>query len=177
LVQNGAVNNPDSILRGQNLTLHVAVQDKLSFLKVYYDPGHDRVYPFLTAIVDVDKGKVTGIAWDDGCVFCGADQCVENMYNFDGQLASEIGVKAPNAGCHFKEEYCNKVQADQKVDENSSQSPLCDIFIYVVWTGTDSSGKAFQSSSKRFSAFPPGRIQDRLLNSLPKFPDLPDWFN
>lgn len=151
-----------------NLTIHAAAQDQLSFLRVYFDPiGSDdasRVFPFLTAVVDVKDGIVSGIAWDDACVFCNKARCLENMYNFDGQLASELNIKSPSKGCYYTEEECNKIHAEGGTD--------CDITLYVVWTGTDVDGKSFQSSGNRFSAFPPARLQDRLLNQLPSFPDI-----
>jgi hypothetical protein len=115
--------------------------------------------------LDVKKGIVQGIAWDDACVFCTKNRCLENMYNFDGQVAnSESGIRSPNKGCYFTEEECNKIAANGGVD--------CDVTIYVVWTGTDAKGRSFQSSGKRFSAFPPGRLKDRLLNQLPDFSSL-----
>lgn len=159
LVQNGT-----QVLGATNLTVHTAAQNMLSFLRVYYDPVEFRIYPFLTAVVDVEGGVVQGLAWDDACVFCSKSRCLENMYNFDGKLASELGVSSPSKGCYFTEEECNKIQAEGGTD--------CDITLYAVWTGTDADGKSFQSSGNRFSAFPPGRLQDRLLNQLPDFPSI-----
>lgn len=158
------VNDPVVFNRGQNLTIHTAAQDKLSFLRVYYDPAEYRIFPFLTAVVDVENGIVLGVAWDDACVFCSKSRCMENMYNFDGVSASELGVKSPSKGCYFTQEECNKIHAEGGTD--------CDVTLYVVWTGSDKDGKSFQSSGKRFSAFPPGKLQDRLLNQLPSFSDL-----
>ena len=53
-----------------NITIHAAAQDMLSFLRVYFDPKESRVFPFLTAVIDVSSGIVQGIAWDNACVFC-----------------------------------------------------------------------------------------------------------
>ena len=89
---------------------------------------------------------------------------MENMYNFDGVLASELGISSPSKGCYYSEEECNKIHKENKTD--------CDVTLYVVWTGTDKDGRSFQSSGKRFSAFPPARLQDALLNQLPSFSDL-----
>jgi len=157
----------DDVLQG-NITIHTAAQTQLSFLRVYYDPANFRIYPFLTAVIDVEKGIVQGVAWDDACVFCGKSRCLENMYNFDGKLASELNINSPSKGCYFTEEECNKIHADGGTD--------CDITLYAVWTGTDIDGNAFQSSGNRFSAFPPGRLQDRLFNQLPDFPSFNDLF-
>ena len=153
----------DSVLNG-NITVFAASQQMLSFLRVYYDPKEFRIYPFLTAIIDVKQGVVQGIAWDNACVFCSPGRCLENMYNFDGQMASELDVNAPSKGCYFNEEECNEILKTGGTD--------CDITLFAVWTGTDKKRKTFQSSSKRFSAFPPAGIQDALMNSLPSFSDL-----
>jgi hypothetical protein len=152
-----------SILKG-NITVFAASQQMLSFLRVYYDPKEYRIYPFLTAIIDVKNGVVQGIAWDNACVFCSPGRCLENMYNFDGQMASELDVNAPSKGCYFTEEECNEIVKTGGTD--------CDVILFAVWTGTDKNGKTFQSSSKRFSAFPPAGIQDALMSSLPSFSDL-----
>ena len=50
-----------------------------------------------------------------------------------------------------------------------------DILVYVVWTGDDKNGKAFQSSNFRYSAFPEQNIKDRITDSLPDFPDVPGF--
>lgn len=135
----------------------------LSFLRVYFDPKETRVFPFLTAVIDVSSGIVQGIAWDNACVFCNKQRCLENMYNFDGVSASALGVSAPSKGCYFTEQECNKIH------ENGGTQ--CDVTLYVVWTGTDQDGRTFQSSGKRFSAFPPARLQDSLMNQLPSLSD------
>ena len=44
--------------------------------------------------------------------------------------------------------------------------------LYVVWTGDDKNGKAFQSSAFRFSAFPEQELENRISDSLPDLPDL-----
>lgn len=155
----------------------------MSFLRIYYDPVKGRVFPFLTAIIDVDGGIVKGIAWDNACVFCSKDRCLENTYDFDGNLQSEEVLQGQSKGCYLDETECNALQlaksdtCDKKgecKEEGCTCDSDCDIRIYVVWTGTDVDGNVFQSSSSRFSAFPAQRIQDRILNSLP---DLPDWPN
>jgi len=156
------VNNqggPGPLLPGTNITVHVSSQKSLSFLRIYHDVKQFRVYPFLTAIIDVDGGVVQGIAWDNACVFCPPDRCAENMFNFEGVPSTELeGVRDPSKGCYFTQEQCNKIIADGGNE--------CDVTLYVVWTGTDASGSQFQSSAKRFSAFPAKRLQDRLLGQF-----------
>jgi len=151
----------------------------LSFLRVYYDPEGSRIYPFLTAIIDVDRGSVQGIAWDNACVFCSPDRCMENTYNFDGDLAE--GLEGQSKGCYLEKKECDAFQAaksdtcntnNQCTGKNCTCDNECDVRVYVVWTGTDVDGNVFQSSSSRFSAFPAQRIQDRIQQLLPEIPDI-----
>eukprot|EP00542_Grammatophora_oceanica_P019166 CAMPEP_0194027284 /NCGR_PEP_ID=MMETSP0009_2-20130614/1457_1 /TAXON_ID=210454 /ORGANISM="Grammatophora oceanica, Strain CCMP 410" /LENGTH=272 /DNA_ID=CAMNT_0038666297 /DNA_START=45 /DNA_END=863 /DNA_ORIENTATION=+ len=161
------VERDDSPIPG-NLTVHVASQDFLSFVRIYYDPDAGRIFPYLTAIIDVQKGVVQGIAWDDACVFCNKGRCVDNMYDFNGNSAASLGVNQPSTGCFLTNEECGEIASEGTGRE-------CDLQLYVVWTGSDKDGKAFQSSPNRFSAFPPGRLQDRILNNLPDLPNFSDF--
>ena len=63
--------DPDSIFADKNITLSVSSQNGLSYLRTYYNATTKKVFPFLTAIITVDEGTITGITWDDACVFCG----------------------------------------------------------------------------------------------------------
>ena len=131
----------------------------------------------------MDGGIVQGIAWDNACVFCSPDECLENTYNFDGDLA--VGLEGQSKGCFLSKKECDAFQ-DKKSDTCTQSGKCtekdctceneCDIRVYVVWTGTDVDGNVFQSSSSRFSAFPAQRIQDRIQQLLPDIPgiDLPD---
>jgi hypothetical protein len=160
------VGDPDTTtspfnLASKNITLGVASQDQLSFLRRYYDFDSGLVYPYLTAIIDVKDGEVIGITWDDACVFCGSDKCEENTLDFNGVEATQKSSGQPTKGCYITQEDCNTVVAeDSRTD--------CDLLIYVVWTGTDSDGKTFQSAANRFSNFPSQELQTRLQDNLPK---------
>lgn len=157
----------------------------LSFLRVYYDPIDGRIFPFLTAIVDVEGGIVKGIAWDNACVFCSPDKCLENTYNFDGVLQSQESLAGQSMGCYIPKQECDNAQVQKKKTctssgkcrEGESECKCendCDVRVYVVWTGSDVDGKPFQSSSSRFSAFPAQRLQDRVLSLLPPIPEFPN---
>lgn len=161
LVNSGAVPQ----LQESTLTVHSASQDQLSWLRVYWDQETNRIFPFLTAIIDVKNGVVQGIAWDDACVFCGKSRCLENTFDFDGNSADERKSGAPSKGCYYTKKECDTIEEGSDVQ--------CDILLYVVWTGTDSNGDALLSSANRFSAFPPGRLQDRISQQLPDLPDNP----
>jgi hypothetical protein len=144
----------------KNITAGVASQDQLSFLRRYYDYDNGRIYPYLTAIIDVKGGEVIGITWDDACVFCGSDKCEENTVDFNGVEATQKSSGQPTKGCYITEEDCNVADAKNVTS--------CDLLVYVVWTGTDSDGKTFQSAANRFSNFPASELQTRQADNLPK---------
>lgn len=131
----------------------------LSYLRSYFEQETTYVYPHLTAIITVDEGEVRGITWDDACVFCGTGECKENTYDYNGNLQSHSSAGQPTKGCWELQDGCNELE--------SKGDNKCDLTIYVVWTGTDANGVAFQSSAFRFSQFPVQDIQQRLSHILP----------
>ena len=147
--------------RNRNITVGVATQQQISFLRQYYqitNSGEGLVYPHLTAIVDVDNGNVRGVTWDDACVFCGGNECQNVVYNYDGILQTQGTAGQPVGGCPQTEAECLE-------DPNS-----CDLLLYVVWSGTDSDGNSFQSAASRFSMFPAQDIKDRFTRNIPNIP-------
>lgn len=140
----------------------------LSFLRVYYDKEMGRVFPFLTIVVDARDGIVQGLAWDDACVFCNQKRCLDNMYNFNGNKSSDLGVKQPSKGCYLTVEECNVITDAGGKD--------CDITLYVVWTGTDVENRVFSSSPNRFSAFPSSNLKESIVNAFPKLPSIGNPF-
>lgn len=136
-------------------------KNRLSYQRVFYTPDTGSLFPYLTAIIDVKKGIVQGITWDDACLFCGNDKCVEDTYDFNGNLGTQKEYKQPTKGCYVDQTKCE--------DALKNKKPLCDITVYVVWTGDDANGKAFHSSAFRFSAFPAQELQNRLQLNLPHF--------
>lgn len=172
-----------------NKLSHPSFHSSLSFLRVYYDPIDGRIFPFLTAIIDVEGGIVKGIAWDNACVFCAPNLCLENTYNFDGVLQSQESLAGQSKGCYLAKQECDNIQVQKEKQCTSAGTCRegqtecncennCDVRVYVVWTGSDVDGKPFQSSSSRFSAFPAQRLQDRVQSLLPplpniSFPDIP----
>ena len=132
-------------------------QAALSFQRRYFDATTNFIFPYLTIIVDVVDGVVRGIAWDDACVFCEESKCIPNTYNFDGTAATKETASQPTNGCYFPKDVCDAFHA--------TQNYVCDLKLYVVWTGTDVNGNVLMSSDSRFSAFPPNRIQEKVLGS------------
>jgi hypothetical protein len=135
----------------------------LSFQRRYYD-GFEKVYPHLTAILDVKDGIILGISWDDSCLFCGKSECEENTYDFNGVMGNEDQFNQPTKGCWIPKELCEQYLLEGRTD--------CDLILYVVWTGTDSDGAVLQSSAYRFSAFPAQELTDRFSQNVPEFPEL-----
>jgi hypothetical protein len=160
--------NTGSIFAGKNITVGAASQSALSFLRLYYDVGQQRVYPYLTAIIAVKNGLVTGITWDNACVFCGgfADECEDNTYSFTGALQTQESSGQETKSCYESVADCTKAM---KNATNVEGQRLCDITLYVAWSGTDVDGKALQSQSYRFSEFPAGKLTDRLTQIIPDF--------
>ena len=110
--------------------------------------------------MDVKRGVVQGITWDNACVFCGGTECVENTYNFNGEPQNQSSAEQPTRSCFISTEDCNALLS------TNSSSTVCDITIYTVWTGTDRNGIALQSQAYRFSAFPPQELSDRITQLL-----------
>jgi hypothetical protein len=87
-------------------------------------------------------------------------ECQSNTYNFDGSVATAEQAKQPLDGCYLTREECRGFAA--------SGSTLCDLKLYVVWTGTDADGNALLSSDSRFSMFPPNRIEESVTGAYEK---------
>lgn len=163
--------NTGSIFQNKNITVGAASQTALSFLRLYYNVDLQVVYPYLTAIMDVRDGVVRGITWDNACVFCGGfgDECEENTYSFTGALQTQETSGQETKACYEPVSKC--AEAMQSDDEDAKR--LCDITLYVAWSGTDVDGKALQSQSYRFSEFPVQSLTDRLTQIVPDL-GLPD---
>lgn len=149
------------------MTVGVGVHTALSYLRVWYQGPDDfpdvenrKVYPHLTAIIDVKDGNVRGITWDDACVFCSRFACDEITYDFNGARQNKDSAEQLTGGCGNEIRECEEKHAAGGTD--------CDIVLYVVWTGTDADGKALLSSASRFSAFPAQEIKDRFSQNLPQ---------
>lgn len=130
-----------------DISVMTASGQGISFLRKLYDGEQSYVFPYLTAIIDVKDGVVDGILWDDACVFCAKQKCLENTYNFDG---TEAIIDEPSKGCYITKERCDELHESGGND--------CDLTVYFVWTGTDEDGKPMTSSNKRFSLFNPRHV-------------------
>lgn len=164
-------NNKDSstVFARKNITVMASSSTSVSFLKLYYDSAK-KIFPFLTAIINVQRGTITGITWDNACVFCGgfAQTCEENTYSFNGVQQTQATAEQSTKSCYFTKEQCEEML---KTEPNATG---CDITLYTVWSGTDYNNNAFQSQQYRFSAFPPQQITDRVTQLLNPFELTPD---
>jgi len=146
-----------------DLTVFSSSQTKVSPLRKYYDSQNKHIYPHLTAIIDVKDGKVTGIAWDEACMFCSDSQCKENTFDFITG-ANKTDILGPTTGCFLTEDDCDKI-----VQEGGTE---CDLTLYTVWTGTDEKKNVLASSKFRFSAFTGKQVKDQFRDQLDKFKDI-----
>lgn len=141
-----------------NITVFSASGKGISFLRHWYEKdvnntADGKVFPHLTAIIDVKNGDVKGITWDNACIFCKSSLCIENTYDFNGNSAVVEGRGAETRGCYLTYQQCEVIHAGGGNE--------CDLTIFVVWTGSDADGNVMSSSNSRFSAFEPRQIQDR----------------
>jgi hypothetical protein len=111
-----------------------------------------RVFPVYTLIINARMGVVNSVTWDDGCYFCtddltiaessdpSAGKCVHTVVSND-TVVDRTSRKTPEAGkmCWWSDDGTNKM----------------DLKVYVAWTGTDSTGRAFSSAGERFSRYKP----------------------
>lgn len=123
------------------------------------DPDDGRfVVPYWNLIIDLDKGVVSGLSWDNSCGDCEKKRCVAGQ---------QCGVK-----------YSDCLEG---VDGLS-----CDVKFYVAWRGTDAEGSyltSINNSIRNFRMFSfaflfdyAARTARAVTDNLPDtFPDLPDW--
>lgn len=144
------------------ISVHVESQQSLSFIRRYFDDSYFQswVFPYLTAIVSVKNGVVTGITWDESCAFCDESRCVENTYDFSGKNITKSTEGIPSKSCYFTKAECDNLVAKGE--------KTCSLGVYFVWTGTDKDKKVFSSVNSRFGAFPPNKIP-KIEKYLPKF--------
>lgn len=162
--------NENNIFNDDATHIFAASQTSLSFLRRYYDKTSDRIYPYLTAIIDVKDGIVRGIAWDDACIYCEKRTCLANTYNVNGTAATSEQIKQPVDGCYLSKLECQGFMRDG--------SNKCDLKLNVAWTGTDVNGKVLLSSASRPSMFPPNRIQENVKGQYESMKKrLEDWKN
>jgi len=163
--------NVGTIWAGSNITVGAASNTSLSFLRTYYYARDQKVYPFLTAIIDVDRGTIKGITWDNSCVFCAKGYCEEITFNYNGVPQTQQSSGQPTEGCYVRAPECGG-NATTSSATGVGAASLCDLMLYVVWTGTDANNRALQSSQSRFGAFPAQDIYNEISQLFPSVPSI-----
>lgn len=116
-----------------------------------------RFFPIYTTVVQVVKGEVQSITFDDGCFFCDSmsPSCATNAVPIAGSAAPP---PASARGCFVQENECEP-RGDSGGAAGNGVAPTvpsgnaCDLKLFVVWTGTDVDGNFLTSAGRRFSRY------------------------
>ncbi|KAF0686804.1 Aste57867_21401 [Aphanomyces stellatus] len=126
----------DQRMRGNTTTastfLTVSSMKTRSVYKMFTN-GLGKAYPILTAVVTVKQGEIQGISWDDGCYLCDYTSCDSNLYAAPN-TALVNSAFGDGSTCYHSPTQC------------VNQTALCDLSIYVGWTGTDANGNYLSSA-------------------------------
>lgn len=114
--------------------------------------ANNGVFNIMTAIITLDKGVVQSIAWDDNCNTC-LTNCYDNSVLKNGTDLVLITDKTETYNV-YSGKNCYNTKAD--CDKDGAN---CDLQIYVVWSGSDSKGRVFESSNVRMTRFQSGSIE------------------
>ncbi|KAF0709460.1 hypothetical protein AaE_012879 [Aphanomyces astaci] len=105
-----------------------------------YTTAKGKAYPILTAVVSVKQGEVQGISWDDGCYLCDSTTCEANLYSTPA-IPLYNSAFGDGSTCYKESPEC------------LNTTGLCDLAVYVGWTGTDANGNYLSSAGMRISQF------------------------
>ena len=136
------------IYPGPNTGVGITIESMgvLSYQRAYrmtLNNSRPVTFPLMMAIINVNKGKVQGIVWDDTeCSWCASNKCASNTYDFAGHPVANTGK-----ACFLDDAECNI----NRFKNGTIVSKLCQMTVFVVWTGTDSQGRYFRSAAARFS--------------------------
>ena len=128
--------------------------------KLYTGLSHsNHFFTYLTAVINVEKGVVKSISWDDGCLTCFASGCGQNsVITTEGRLhlisESDTRYRA------YRGNNCFQVSTDCAEGKKN-----CDLTIFLVWEGSDKKGRVFHSSNLRLSRFQSGSLESA-INAL-----------
>ena len=114
--------------------------------------ANNGVFNIMTAIITLDKGVVQSISWDDNCNTC-LKNCLDNSVLKNGTDLVLITDNTANYNV-YSGKNCYNERAD--CDKEGAN---CDLQIYLVWSGSDSKGRVFESSNVRMTRFQSGSIE------------------
>lgn len=146
----------------------IDVLDGLKYLYRYLPssgnnkPSGYYIFPTYTVILHVVQGDLQRITWDETCLcpetITSSSSSAVCLPNTDRMMMNNIttimnisttgsGNEIPTS-CALPITSCTHQPTKEFPFANS-----CDLQLFFVWTGTDSNGQFFTSSSKRFSRF------------------------
>jgi len=127
------------IVQGANLTLfdHPLMWFQAEYSGIASSVKHRRPQapadtgfsvPFWTLVISLNNGRVAALNWDDGCIGCSGDQCVDDTCAIDiTRCLGYNGDTTTGADCSPK--------------------------FFVGWFGTDRDGVYLTSAGSRYSRF------------------------
>jgi hypothetical protein len=110
--------------------------------QVYTAGGHTAV--LMSLVVNLHKGKMFGLSWDNACKSCGPNRCMIPSTSFDLNTSMEGPYK-------FTDGICGQETA--KCEASSSEESLCDMVVLVTFAGTDNDGRNLLTAGMRLSKF------------------------
>jgi hypothetical protein len=116
--------------------------------QIPYVRNTDRlVFPIISVMIFTEEGKITNIEVEDLKDACPENNIVPEVLPMGLSITNEN--KLPFCGIDFCEE-----------GENSNEMGLCDLKIFVTWSGTDSKGNLMVSSSNGLKMFAKSNLED-----------------
>ena len=99
----------------------------------------------LTAVVHLDNGAVSRIAWDDGCTMCPRRSDDESSLLCLSDNTSIVCSEGDDSACTD----CYQAAGPGCFASSGACTPT----IFLAWTGSDSNGRPLRSGGKIFSRF------------------------
>eukprot|EP00927_Polykrikos_kofoidii_P057129 TRINITY_DN51237_c0_g1_i1.p1 TRINITY_DN51237_c0_g1~~TRINITY_DN51237_c0_g1_i1.p1 ORF type:complete len:291 (-),score=22.84 TRINITY_DN51237_c0_g1_i1:200-1072(-) len=101
-----------------------------------------KVVLLLNLVVNLQHGKLTNFAWDNGCSGCGPSRCMESHMHYKVKSRSATGGTFKNGACGQDLSGCP-----------TGETGACDMKVFVTWAGSDSAGRHLLSAGMRLSKF------------------------
>merc|ERR1719350_300648 len=104
--------------------------------------SRSHVADHISAVINLEEGKVHSIVWDNGCSACGGPildnpRCLRNSQ----QLHPGTYIEGP------------ELTGDGVCATDRCEAAGCDLNVFVTWAGTDSEGNHLLSAGQRISLF------------------------
>jgi hypothetical protein len=119
-----ASSSPESVF------ISIESMGKISYQRMYRGDGI--TYPLNLAIINVEKGKVNSVIWSDTCKWCEDDHCVDNTYDYYGNL-----IESENRVCFLDDSDCTPANSlpETVTDDNPPElvdaitNSLCELHV------------------------------------------------